>query len=307
MAMVEGTWSTLRATLEENVGKPELVVGCLSAVADEYFQDWVEIHNRSVHSKKTFLGHLKGWFGQLPIRSLELRHADKYIGRRKEAGVMNSTINRELACLRHMVEWAVDRGYADRNPFRRLEIRKEQEYAPLRATDELIEAVFAQLEPQVLPVFVLIRETGARRGEVLSLKHWQIDRESREILFAKRTKSGNKCLVPITDRAMETLDAVPQLSGCPYVFYEPESGTRWKTLRPQWKRARERAGYPWLTPKHLRPTFATDLSERGLETHMIQDLLGHSTVPVTERFYLKRRQRAACRAALRVLQGRKAG
>ncbi len=66
---------------------------------------------------------------------------------------------------------------------------------------------------------------------------------------------------------------------------------------------------PFAPPQfwHLRPTFATDLSERGLESHMMQDLLGHSTVAVTERFYLKRRQRAACRAALRVLEGRKAG
>jgi site-specific recombinase XerD len=263
--------------------------------------------NRSVKSKKTFLQRFKERFGHLPIRTLELQHADKYIGWRKTAGVKNSTINRELACLRHMVEWAVDRGYVDRNPFRRLEMLEEQEYAPLRSTDEIIEAVFAELEPHVCPVFVLIRETGARRGEVLRLEHWQVDRENREILFAKRTKSGKNRLVPITDRAVEALDVVPPLPGCPYVFYDPETGTRWQTLRSQWLRARERAGYPWLTPKHLRPAFATELSERGLETHMVQDLLGHSSVAVTERFYLKRRQRAACRAALRVLAGRKAG
>ncbi len=141
---------------------------------------------------------------------------------------------------------------------------------------------------------------------MLSLEHWQVDRDHREILLTKRTKSGKHRLVPITDRAMEALDAVPPIPGCLYVFYDPETGTRWKTLRSQWQWARKRAGYTWLTPKHLRPAFATDLSERGLESHMIQDLLGHSSVSVTERFYLKRRQRAACRAALQVLSGKKA-
>jgi integrase len=175
------------------------------------------------------------------------------------------------------------------------------------ATDEIFEAVFQELEPHVLPVFVLIRETEARRGEVLALEHWQVDRDHREILFAKKTKSARNRLVPITDRALEALDAIPPLRGCRYVFHDPETGTRWKTLRSQWERARERAGYAWLTPKHLRPTFATDLPERGLETHMIQDLLGHSSAAVTEKFYLKRRQRAACQAALRVLAGAKAG
>jgi integrase len=105
---------------------------------------------------------------------------------------------------------------------------------------------------------------------------------------------------------MQALDPIPPLPGCPYVFYDPSTGTRWKTARSQWERARKAAGYPWLTPKHLRPAFATDLSERGLETEMVSDLLGHSSVAVTEKFYIKRRQQVACRRALEALQGQKA-
>jgi len=121
---------------------------------------------------------------------------------------------------------------------------EEQEWASEAATNDVIEAVFAKLDPLVLPVFVLIRETGARRGEVLSLEHWQVNRERREILFAKRTKSSKNRLVPISDKAMQALDAIPPLPGCSYVFYDPSTGTRWKTARSQWERAREAAGYP---------------------------------------------------------------
>jgi len=62
---------------------------------------------------------------------------------------------------------------------------------------------------------------------------------------------------------------------------------------------------PRMTPKHLRLAFATDLSERGLETHFVSELLGHSSVKVTEQFYIKRRQVEACRQALRVIEGGK--
>src|SRR5437867_1486008 len=144
-------------TLQEEQQKPELIAGRVSAIAEEYFRDWVQSHNRLIHSKRTFLDRIK-------------------------------------------------------------------------------------------------------------------------------ERSGKNRLVPITDRAMEALDAVPPLPGCPYVLYDQETGTYRKTLRSQWQRARKRARYSWIIPKHLRPAFATDLSERGLESHMIQDLLGHSSVSVTERF-----------------------
>ncbi len=200
--------------------------------------------NRSVESKRTFIRRFKKRFGKLPLRVLSLRHADKYVIERKRDGVKNSTINRELACLRHLLEWSVERGYLDRNPLSKFEKLEEQEWASEAATNEIIEAVFAELDPLLVPVFVLIRETGARRGEVLGLEHWQVNRERREILFAKRTKSSKNRLVPIGDRAMEALDSIPSLEGCSYVFYDPLTGTRWKTARSQWERAREAAGYP---------------------------------------------------------------
>jgi integrase len=142
------------------------------------------------------------------------------------------------------------------------------------------------------------------KGEVLNLQHPQVDRENRLIEFTRRTKSGKSRLVMITDKALEALDAIPPLPGCPYVFYNPETGTRWRDCRKPWVMARTAAGYPWLTPKHLRPAFATDLSEKGLETHFVSELLGHSSVQVTEQFYLRRRQVEACRQALRVIEGR---
>jgi len=93
------------------------------------------------------------------------------------------------------------------------------------------------------------------------------------------------------------------------VFCNPKTGTRWRDCRKPWIKARAAAGYPWLTPKHLRPALATDLSEKGLETHFVSELLGHSSVKVTEQYYIKRRQVEACRQALRVIEGgkRKAG
>jgi integrase len=118
--------------------------------------------------------------------------------------------------------------------------------------------------------------------------------------------SAKKQLKPaVWDFGEGQLDAIPPLPGCPPVFYNPQTGGRWRDYRKPWERARAAAGYPWLTLKHLRPAFATNLSEEGLETHFVSELLSHSSVRVTEQFYIKRQQIKACRQALRVIEGGK--
>ena len=103
---------------------------------------------------------------------------------------------------------------------------EEEPYARERVTEEMIEAVLSKLPPLFVTIYTLIWQTAARRGEVLNLQYAQVDRKNRLIEFTRRTKSGKSRLVMITDRAMEALDAVPPLTGCPYVFYNPATGTR---------------------------------------------------------------------------------
>ena len=233
-----------------------------------------------------------------------MRHADDYV-KDRDGKVKPATINRELACLRHLFAWAVKREYLPKNPLTDYELLEEEPYARERVTREMIEKVFSYLSPLFVPVYTLIWQTATRRREVLNLQHAQVDRKNRVIEFTRRTNRGKSRMVMITDKAMEALDAVPPLPGCPYVFYNPATGTCWRDCRKPWIQARKAAGYPWMTPKHLRPAFATDLSEMGLETRFVSELLGHSSVKVTEEFYIKRRQIEACRQALRVIEGGK--
>ena len=166
-----------------------------------------------------------------------------------------------------MFTWAAKRGYLEANPLAGMERLREQEWAGPKPTTEIVEAVFEMLDPRFLPVFIVIRETGARRGEVLSLQHWQIDRRERFITFAKRTKNGKNTVAPLTQRALEAIDSVPPLPACPYVFYNPEIEDRWSGVRKPWIEARSKAGYPWLRVRDLRPAFGIEASELSAPMH----------------------------------------
>ncbi len=288
LSMKKGSWSNIRASLQMREEKPgKIASGLFRDIADLYYTDHVQTHNRSVKAKDSFLKRFKASWGRLAFKSMTLHHVDKYISNRKRDGVKNSTINRELSALRHLFEWGIKRDFIERNPMAQVEKLEEQEWAGPKPTDEVVKAVFENLDPLFLPIYIVIRETGARRDEVLSLQHWQVDRVNRVVTFAKRTKNGKSTVAPLTNRALEAIDSIPALPGCPYIFYNSKTGNRWFDARKPWVTAREAAGYSWLRVRDLRPAFGIEAAENGVPMHFIQSALGHSSVAVTERYYAK--------------------
>jgi len=303
LSMLDGTWETVRASLFENKISAPINPLSFEGVAQEYFDSWVSTHNKGISAKKSFLKRFRIRFRNIPPKAFTMLHLDRYVGWRQKTGVLNSSINREIACLKHMFVWGLSRGYISHNAIASFELLEEQEWAGPKATEEIVRAVFGKLDPRFLPIFIVIRETGARRGEVLSLQHWQVDRESRQITFAKRTKSGRNTIAPLTREAEAAIDSMPILEGCPYIFYNPETGTRWHDARKPWEKARSEAGYPWLRVRDLRPAFATEASESGASTRWIKSGLGHASERVTEKFYIKDEPEFAARQLLRVIEG----
>jgi integrase len=303
LSLLDGTWETVRASLIEGEESESACPQAFQAIADEYFEAWVTSHNRSTAAKKSFLKRFKSRFRNVPPKAFRMLHADHYVAWRRASGVANSSINRELSCLRHMFAWATKRGYINRNPLEAMEKLREQEWAGPKPTDEIIQKVFEKLDPRFLPIFIVIRETGARRGEVLGLQHWQVDREERLVTYARRTKNGKCTVAPLTQKAINAIDSIPRLEGCDYVFYNPETGARWCDARKPWEDARKAAGYPWLRVRDLRPAFAIEASERGAPMHFIQSVLGHGSVSVTEKHYARFDPRSAAKQLLRVIEG----
>jgi len=71
-------------------------------------------------------------------------------------------------------------------------------------------------------------------------------------------------------------------------------------------KARAKAGLDILI-KDLRRHYGITLSENGAEMHVIQAMLGHSSVTVTQEHYAHFSPHYAARRAFQVLQGRKSG
>ena len=53
-----------------------------------------------------------------------------------------------------------------------------------------------------------------------------------------------------------------------------------------WKRFLNRIDIPYKKPHSIRDTYATTLIRRGASIHDVKDLLGHSSIKITEKYYI---------------------
>lgn len=301
ISVAEGTWRKLKNRLEHGTSKQET----LATFAERYLNEYCKVQNRRWERKLTSLKPIKHRLGKLPISAIRPKHVYWYIRWRKEQNpaITNATINRDVTILKHVLEHAREVGVIRRNYIRDVkklpELRKERP----RGTDQQVDHLLACLPERLQPVLGFIRETGCRLEEGLSVMHHQIRRDERVVVFTDNTKSGRFRLVPLTERCLAYVDAYPALPGCPYVFWSEYTKTRYHNVYPYWYEARKRAGLPWFQIKDLRRHYGIFLSENGAEMHVVQAMLGHSSVATTEKYYAHFSPASATRRALAVLEG----
>ena len=303
-ARVDGTWRELRKKLGMEERNQVMTFEEFGSV---YLEEYVKSYNRAYKGKASRIRILGQKLGRIPIDSIQSQNITQFVNWRKRKNLNNRTINRDLIVLGHMLSWGVREHYLESNPLPEIQKLREIQWVGQRPTEEVLDAVFEELDPRVVPLFIFLRETGCRLEEGLSVKHFQISLTTTPpvIVFSDNTKNGKDRQVPLTQRAIAAIQSMPKASK--YVFYHPESLTRWKNCRKLWNATREKAGYPWLRIHDLRHAYAIRLAEAGCEMHFISEILGHHSIDFTRKQYAKFSPQSAARAVLRVLEGGKNG
>ncbi len=300
-SIADGTWPELKKKLQlrerESVRFEEF--------ADTNIEQYAKVRNkkRAWERKLVSLKPLKRFMGKMELQSITAAHLHNYTSLRSKTGLSDATINRDLAIIKHMLNYAVECGILERNPVERFKLLKEEQKERPRFSDAGIKKVIDGVKADCRPLYTFMQETGCRREEALSLQHWQVQADAKLVVFTNNTKSTKYRYVPLTATALEAIQTLPRLDDCPYVFYNPKTNDRWKQCRKAWEKARESVGLPDLQVKDLRRHYAINLAENGADMHDIQQVLGHSSVVTTERHYAQFSPRHSARKILRVLEG----
>jgi len=239
--------------------------------------------------------HLRDAFAGMELGAITPARIRAYIDGRRKDEVTPATINRELCVLsaainyaRREWEWEIPNAVAGRK------LREPEGRVRWITRDQakrlLEEASGGDPQAEHLNDFIrLALHTGCRKGELLNLDWARVDIAAGLIyLGAEHTKTARRRSVPLNAIAKDAIMArakyrAQHCPNSPWVFCHPD-GARIGDVKRSFASACERAEIANFRIHDLRHTCAAWLVSAGVPLAEVRDLLGHTTVRMTERY-----------------------
>lgn len=268
-------------------------IECKKAVTIEQlcglYLEYAQAHKRSWRQDwNRFRGRIIPAWGRMKARSLA----------RKDVASLHESIgadhpteaNLVVKLVSSMYSWGERQGYL---PEGHLNPCKGIRYFPSHRRDRwiqgeemarLIESVDAEEDIYVRAAIMLLILTGCRKSEILNARWEDVNIERKELRLPE-TKSGCAQMVPLSAPAIEILQGLPRMAGNPHVIPGERPGAHRVNVSKNWDRIRERAGLPDLHLHDLRRSYGSILASDGVPLQIIQRLLRHSSIHVTQAHY----------------------
>jgi integrase len=270
------------------------------ATVDALLDVFLERHGADVDpaTKRTLvtrLKHARATFGDR--RPDELRVAGLEDWRKSlSPGIRHDA----MRSFRQALRWGVKRGLLERdatsdipNPKRKRSERRD--VFPFETWAE-VEAVAGELDARFAAIPIVLVATGLRPEELFGLHRSDVDRASRTLSVERRyttgmLKPGGKTprsvrVVPLTQRALTALDAMPPRIDTPILFPAARGGyidiEKWR--HREWAPALRAAGIAHRRIYDCRHTFATWAITAGVPTLTLAQVMGTSVAQLEDTY-----------------------
>jgi len=228
--------------------------------------------------------------GVVKLRGITPELIEEYKGkvlRTSSAANFNNHLMLIKALLNKAVEWRSLR----ENPLKDFKKLKNSNVRELRylAVEE-IERILAVADPLMQKVIMILLNTGLGRAELAYLEWEDIDFQNKLIKVQSKPETGfhpksyKARSIPMNAEVEKTLMDLPQRGK--YVF-DNGHDQPFHSEKCLWSRFRtilKKADVKNACVKTLRHTFASYLVMSGVDLRTVQELMGHSTITMTERY-----------------------
>lgn len=266
------------------------------------WMEWLQIREQqgklSIESAKSYRMrtdvHVMNAFGGMDMRNITYDDVDRYVAARFAENVKPATINREVATLKRMLSIAVQKKIIRVNTLLGYEMLDEDNELDRHLSPDEITRLYAacsddKATKHLLPIVVLMLNTGLRINGVLTLRWEEIDWKRNEI--QKVVKGKTLVRIPMTDELRYTLsqwrirDGVHRAAG--WVFPSPKKHDSHMLITSNFglQSALKRANIKGVTNHTMRHTFATIFLEQfpdHIET--LRVILGQTSAYITRRY-----------------------
>lgn len=145
---------------------------------------------------------------------------------------------------------------------------------------KLLDATTASRESFLHPLVVVALSTGARQGELLTLRWPQVDLE-RRVIRLEKTKNRDRRALPLSGAALEAVQSLARIRRIDDDRVFPLNEGQ---LRGPWEAAVKAAGLADFHFHDLRHTAASYLAMSGATLAEIAEVLGHRTLAMVKRY-----------------------
>jgi integrase len=200
--------------------------------------------------------------------------------------------------LKQVLSYALVAGYLTENVATKVEnpATKRAEVQTFGSWEE-IETIAAELLPRLRALPIFCAGTGLRPEEWIALERRDVDRDVRlvavnrvftdgRVKLTGKTKGSVPRLVPLTERALAALDALPVRLDTPLLFPGLHGGhLNLHSFRAKhWRPALRAAGLAYRTPYALRHTFASFAIAAKVPTFGLARFMGTSVKQIDETY-----------------------
>lgn len=209
-----------------------------------------------------------------PVNKVDRACVKLVIDKCKSKGNSTNTINRKLATLSKLLNYAVDEEVITYKPVIPFFKSRKGRIRSLSREEE--NAIRTHLDEAYQPLFDFLLYTGCRYGEAVKLT-WQDVHDDSSVTFWY-TKSGDHRTVPLTERALAALKNRKHLS-------TPFGDVNYFAFKRAWDKAKVEVGLAsdkQVTPHVLRHTCATRLGKARVDPLRMQQWLGHRNLSMTK-------------------------
>jgi integrase len=279
---------------------------------EQHYMPYVKVRKRSWKTDEGFYRlRLKDEFGDYRINQITRQHIQTFHTRMSDEGLAAATSNHYLKLLKHSLNLAIDWDMLETNPASRIPLFHEDNQVENLLSDEQLERLLTVLKTDdnrmVCMIAMFLLSTGVRLNEALQAKWTQVDQKNRVWRIpASNSKSKRTRAVPLNDSALDVLNQLTTKGGFENIFINFQTGLPYTTITKVWARLRNKAGLNSLRIHDLRHQYASFLVNSGRTLYEVQQILGHSSPTVTQRYAhlsTKSLQEAANSASVAIKSG----
>ncbi len=256
----------------------------------KYLDLYVTLQNKDAKNQACKLKRMMDFFKGKYLYEIDNIMIRQYLSQRSR-DVKQGTINKDIGTLRCLFNRAIEwNDIEGENPTKGIKKKIENERCRWLTYEEQ-KRLLSRLSGINYAIVLLALKTGLRWGEISSLKWSQaatsnyIDFDNNVIFIHKLLSKGRSSrYVPLASSVKEVLQRIPKHPNSEYIFFNPETGKPIGSIKKSFRLTVQKAGIRDFRFHDLRHTFASHLVMKGVSLYVVQRLLGHSTMDMTQRY-----------------------